>query len=329
MVRAVVVFESMYGNTEQVARAIAEGLAGHLPVETVEVSSAPESVTEEVLLVVGGPTHAFSMSRARTRQDAAARASVPMVSPGSGVREWLERLTVSAGHPLAASFDTKVARPRLPGSAAGAIERALRDTGCRVVQPAEHFLVHGSNGPLQDGELDRARAFGEDLGALAAGETQAAEPQRKGAAGRGVRHTVLAALSGLMAIGAVAGSVGLLNGADDFFGTETATIYSRLPFDSPQFAGVALLLSVALPLALTAVLAWRGSRHAAAAGAAAGTVLVGWIVVQLALIGTFFWLQPVCVAVGLTVTYLAMTLTPRAEAATRHTRSHAHPQPGR
>ena len=314
MVRAVVVYESMFGNTQEVARAVAEGLAEHLPVETVEVAAARTTFAADELVVVGAPTHAFSMSRVRTRQDAAAKSAAPVVSQGPGVREWLARLTVPSGHPLAATFDTKVARPRLPGSAARAIEQRLRNKGWHIAHPAQTFRVQGSTGPLVAGELDRARALGEHLGAVATGDSR---PARSGTQSvhRTTRHTILAALAGLMAVGALVGAVGLLRGGPDFFGPDTAEIYSRLPFQSPQFAGAALLASVTLPMAVAAVLAWRGSRHAAAAGAAAGTVLVGWIIVQLAFIGAVFWLQPLCAAVGLVVNYLAITLNRPGEPA--------------
>lgn len=164
--RAIVVFESMFGNTEEVARAIGEGLAKHLEVEVVEVGSAPTMVAQDDLLVVGGPTHAFSMSRGSTREDAATKTSDPLVSQGEGVREWLERMSVpSGGHPPVAAFDTRVARPRLPGSAAKAIERRLRKRGFTIVHPAMSFHVHGMEGPVEDGELEKARAFGERLAA--------------------------------------------------------------------------------------------------------------------------------------------------------------------
>jgi hypothetical protein len=64
MKRALVIYESMYGNTEQIARAIGEGLGDRMQVEVVEVGAAPTTLAADVgLVVVGGPTHAFSMSR--------------------------------------------------------------------------------------------------------------------------------------------------------------------------------------------------------------------------------------------------------------------------
>lgn len=165
MSRSLVVFESMYGNTEAVARAIAEGIAAHVPVEVVEVGAAPAEPGEDVaLLVVGGPTHAFGMTRPATRQDAAAKAGRATVSQGPGVREWLESLRDRPGT-VGAAFDTRVVRPRVPGSAARAIARRLHRRGLTVGDAPHTFWVAGSEGPLLDGELERARAWGAALAA--------------------------------------------------------------------------------------------------------------------------------------------------------------------
>jgi hypothetical protein len=168
MTRALVVFESMYGNTEAVARAIAEGLATRVPVDVVEVGAAPPVPGDDVdLLVVGGPTHAFGMSRASTRRDASekvAEAGGAPVSRGDGVREWLAALPSRPGL-RAAAFDTQVARPRVPGSAARAIRRRFRRGGTSVVDGPHSFYVEGMEGPLSDGELERAHAWGVTLAA--------------------------------------------------------------------------------------------------------------------------------------------------------------------
>jgi flavodoxin len=69
--KALVVYESMFGNTEEVAQAIARGLSEHLDVGLVEVSTAPPVITEPLdLIVVGGPTHGFWIGGPFTRADA-------------------------------------------------------------------------------------------------------------------------------------------------------------------------------------------------------------------------------------------------------------------
>ena len=84
VMKALVVFESMWGNTEKVAHAVAAGLAESMEVTTVDVSRAPtEAGAEFGLIVAGGPTHAFSMSRTRTRADAYNRAEHPTATPPS------------------------------------------------------------------------------------------------------------------------------------------------------------------------------------------------------------------------------------------------------
>ncbi|MEV4471868.1 flavodoxin domain-containing protein [Nonomuraea sp. NPDC049504] len=161
---ALVVYESMFGNTKQIAEAVAEGLATRLRTEVVEVGSAPAKAGPEVgLLVVGGPTHAFAMSRSSTRRSAAQQTTQPLISRGAGVREWLSALATASAEVCSAAFDTRVAKPRVPGSAARGIARRLRRLGVRVVAPAQSFYVTGTEGPLAAGELERARQWGESL----------------------------------------------------------------------------------------------------------------------------------------------------------------------
>lgn len=163
--RALVVFESAFGNTQKVAEAITEGLSSHGHTDITEVGVAPDDLGDQLdLLVVGGPTQGFSMSRSGTRESAAKQASQGLVSPGIGLREWLAR--VQGESPGAAvAFDTRFNKPRwLTGSAARAAEKRLRELGYRIAAPAESFFVAGTTGPLVDGELDRARRWGDRLG---------------------------------------------------------------------------------------------------------------------------------------------------------------------
>jgi len=160
---ALVVYESMYGNTERVAQAIAEGLRDHVDAIVCEVGVAPDTLPDSELLVVGGPTHAFGMSRASTREDAARSAARPVLSGRRGLREWTEALSAPTTSVALATFDTKVARPRLPGSAAHAVARRLRQLGMRPVCSPETFRVQGREGPLSEGELDRARDWGQSV----------------------------------------------------------------------------------------------------------------------------------------------------------------------
>src|SRR4249919_270848 len=140
--KALVVFESMFGNTEQIARAAADGLAESFDVQLVEVSDAPREPDPGVALIVaGGPTHAFSMSRENTRADAMNRGA----DEGErefGLREWMAALP--SGHLAAkiATFDTKIESMRyVPGSAAKAAAKAAHRHGYQSAAKAESFYV--------------------------------------------------------------------------------------------------------------------------------------------------------------------------------------------
>lgn len=161
-----VVFESHWGNTEQVARSIAAGAEEEgAAVRVASVTDAPTTLADIDLLVAGGPTHAFSMSRESTRLSAVKQGSTTG-SAATGLREYLQALVDHHQHPRIATFDTRVAAARrFPGSAARAAARLARREGFAVDHEPESFWVHDSSGPLEEGELERARQWGHDLAA--------------------------------------------------------------------------------------------------------------------------------------------------------------------
>ena len=167
--KALIVYESMFGNTEQIAHAVAEGVSTRMDVELVEARKAPTPLTELVdLVVVGGPTHAFSMTRANTREDAVRQGSHADAS-ADGIREWIDHLRAGPHSERVATFDTRVAKVRhLPGSAGRSAAKGLRKHGYATVSKPESFWVEDVAGPLLDGELERARAWGERLAAVGA-----------------------------------------------------------------------------------------------------------------------------------------------------------------
>jgi len=166
--RALVVYESMYGNTLDIAEAIAAGLRTAAEVDVLPVrDAAPTSLGGIDLLVVGGPTHAWGMARARTREQAISdghrKGMRVEARPGDlGLREWLAALT--ANGLASAAFDTRINAPAaVTGRASRGIERQLRRNGLSVLTPAESFLVTRDN-QLVAGQTDRARQWGRDLG---------------------------------------------------------------------------------------------------------------------------------------------------------------------
>jgi flavodoxin len=162
--KALVVYESMFGNTELIARAIAEGLGGSLDVDVIEVSEAPAEPDAEVALIVaGGPTHAFSMSRTNTRADAINRGAQEG-ERDFGLREWMAALPSGQHAAKLATFDTKIESMRhIPGSAAKGAAKAARKLGYEAATTAESFYVRDVDGPLVVGEVDRARAWAQQL----------------------------------------------------------------------------------------------------------------------------------------------------------------------
>jgi hypothetical protein len=167
--KAVVVYESMYGNTHQVADAIGTGLETAYEVSVVPVSHAdPALLADTDLVVVGGPTHIHGMSRPGTRKGAVEAAAKPIsplhVEPDAlspGLREWfgsLDRYRVKA-----AAFDTRFHGPAaLTGRASKGIANLLRKHGFEVIAHPESFLVTKQD-RLQPDETARARAWGAEL----------------------------------------------------------------------------------------------------------------------------------------------------------------------
>jgi hypothetical protein len=175
--RAVVVYESMYGNTHHVADAIGSGLKEGYDVAVVPVSEADSSVLADAdLVVVGGPTHMHGMSRASSRKGAATAAeekdSGVTLEPDAlkeGVREWLDSLGTAQYHARAAAFDTRMPGPAaFTGRASKGVSKALRQHGFDLVAEPESFIVTRENHLAPD-EGKRAREWGARLAATTSG----------------------------------------------------------------------------------------------------------------------------------------------------------------
>ena len=176
--RALVVYESMYGNTRHVAEAIAEGLRWSIPTETVLARDAKSVDLDDVdLVVVGAPTHAFGLSGPRTR-DAVVLDGIKHpdhlldADPlNDGVREWLHELQPPVSC-FGVAFDTRLDKPKLlTGSASRAIQRGLRHRGFSTLAEPHSFRVMGMAGPLAPGEIERAEQWGEAVARMAVQST--------------------------------------------------------------------------------------------------------------------------------------------------------------
>ncbi len=168
LVKARVVYESLFGNTKAIAEAVAEGLSADFDTETVEVGQAANTTAGLDLIVIGGPTHVWSMSRPMTRtagRDQAAKQGIEPVSKDIGVREWLDGLEDGHGM-MAAAFDTGTGS--FGGSAAKGEKRQLSHNGYRLIDEPMKFLISAAGGVtvLKPGELERAKKWGQTLAQL-------------------------------------------------------------------------------------------------------------------------------------------------------------------
>jgi hypothetical protein len=159
--KAVVVYESLWGNTAAVARAVAEGLGPDvLALSTAEAQGPAMSGVD--LIVAGAPVLGFQLPTDRMRDSIVsnpAGAPRPPDLSHPSMRSWLGAFP--AGHGTFAAFETGLRWS--PGGATSAIARSLEQAGYRSVVKGQRFVVKGKWGPLRDGELERARRWGAEL----------------------------------------------------------------------------------------------------------------------------------------------------------------------
>jgi flavodoxin I len=138
--KILVVYDTQYGNTEQIAKAIADGLGSSGEVRSMKVSEAKATGVNGVnLLIVGSPTQGSKATPA--------------------IQEFLDKLPDNSLKDIkSAAFDTRMTNRiiRMFGYAAPKIAKSLEGKGAtQLVQP-EGFWVKGGKGPLKEGELERA-----------------------------------------------------------------------------------------------------------------------------------------------------------------------------
>ena len=139
---ALVLYDSKFGNTEVVAKTIAYVLNGFGAATSQRISETSALDLNNVdFLIIGSPT-----------QDRDA-------SPAT--RAFLDRLPPnSLMHISAAAFDTRLPwPPLLGGSGAHSIARRLRQLGAKILLSPESFTVKATEGPLSDGEFERATGW--------------------------------------------------------------------------------------------------------------------------------------------------------------------------
>ena len=159
--KAIVVYESLWGNTAAVARAIAEGIGpGADPLSTDEATAAV--LADADLVVAGAPVLGFRLPTEAMRQSVLSSerdAPVPPDLSHPSMRTWLQ--AIAPGHGRYAAFETRIWWS--PGGSVGAIASELERAGYAAVATPRKFVVRGKYGPLRDGELERARQWGAEL----------------------------------------------------------------------------------------------------------------------------------------------------------------------
>jgi flavodoxin len=144
--KALIVYDSVYGNTERIAKAIAEAITPSNEVKVIQAGEAnPSDLASIDLLIVGSPTHGGRPTP--PIQDLLNK--VPKLSQGVNVAAFDTRST------------TKLAR--VFGYAAGRIAGSLKKKGGTLVASPEGFFVAGGQGPLKEGELERAAGWAKGI----------------------------------------------------------------------------------------------------------------------------------------------------------------------
>jgi flavorubredoxin len=147
--KALVIYDSLYGNTEKVARALASGMReGGVDVECVRANAVDVGTLDTYdMLAIGGPTHAFGLS--------------------DTMKTFTKRLDdANLKGKQGFAFDTKM-KSRFAGSAGKRIEQRMKHSGVKVLMPHVSAIVVGREGPLAEGTEEKFRQIGIELARLA------------------------------------------------------------------------------------------------------------------------------------------------------------------
>jgi len=151
--KAFIIYDSIYGNTEKIAQAIGDGLPGEVKVVRVGEVNPSELKTYD-LIILGSPVHG---GRATPAIDAFIK-KLPANS--------LQRKSVAAFDTRFESEDQGVGLRLLMSVIRYAAERIAKDLvkkGGRLVAEPEGFIVENKEGPLKQGELERASKWAKEM----------------------------------------------------------------------------------------------------------------------------------------------------------------------
>jgi flavodoxin I len=154
--KALIAYDSYFGNTQKIAEAVCKAFGSK---DNVELKKAGEVQRDQLngldLLIIGSPTRAFQ--------------------PGEGMKKFLNSLpSRSLNGVKVPTFDTRIKIEDTPvailrffskifGYAAKPMTAKLVNKGGNLLAPGEGFYVESTEGPLKDGELERAMAWARNI----------------------------------------------------------------------------------------------------------------------------------------------------------------------
>ena len=154
--KALIIYDSFFGNTEKIAQAIGETLSSSMEVEVCKVSEVKQEQLKEInLLLVGSPTRGFM--------------------PSPAIKKFLRSIHSDGLKNIkAAAFDTRISEDdvksrflrflmKLFGYAAEPISKKLKIKGAEIVIAPGGFCVKDTEGPSKEGELERAATWAKQI----------------------------------------------------------------------------------------------------------------------------------------------------------------------
>ena len=143
--KTLIVYDSVYGNTEKIAKAMGGAITGEVKVVRVGEVNSSELKTID-LLIIGSPTQGGR--------------------PTPAIRDFFDKVPEASLKGInVAAFDTRIPTKLVGvfGYAAGKIARSLKTKGGTLILSPEGFFVKGTEGPLKEGELEHAASWAKEI----------------------------------------------------------------------------------------------------------------------------------------------------------------------
>ena len=144
IMKTLIVYDSVHGNTEKLAEAISDTISGEVKLLQA-IQANPFEFKSVDLLIIGSPTLAGK--------------------PTPAIQALLKEVPAGLNNASAAAFDTRLSTKwvRIFGYAANKMAASLKRSGWKIIFPPNGFFVEGKNGPLKEGELERAMEWAKEI----------------------------------------------------------------------------------------------------------------------------------------------------------------------